>query len=114
MGVKTAEIPHGTLSGYKNHKCRCDDCREAKVSRDREYRERKKAEQPVAQIVEYYSFTVCCKTCGGPVEHVADGRPTEGGGRSSVTCRCVRHGCNHSWIVTALMQSVTKDPADEW
>ena len=28
---KAQSIPHGTVSGYIRHKCRCLDCREAKV-----------------------------------------------------------------------------------
>jgi hypothetical protein len=26
---KDGTIPHGTAGGYTNHKCKCDDCREA-------------------------------------------------------------------------------------
>lgn len=42
-------IPHGTLSGFSYHKCRCDECRAAKIATDRAYylanRERIKARQ---------------------------------------------------------------------
>lgn len=27
-------IPHGTVSGYKNHRCRCDQCRRAASAYD--------------------------------------------------------------------------------
>lgn len=39
----SAEPWHGTTGGYTNHACRCDDCREAKRERDREYRQRPEA-----------------------------------------------------------------------
>lgn len=31
-------IPHGTYSGYSNHHCRCDDCRNAHNDWHRRYR----------------------------------------------------------------------------
>ncbi len=33
-------IPHGTANGYCRHKCRCADCREAEVARQRDWRKR--------------------------------------------------------------------------
>jgi hypothetical protein len=33
------DIPHGTLSGYGTHKCRCDDCRAANTEYTRRRRE---------------------------------------------------------------------------
>lgn len=42
-------IPHGTLSGFSYHKCRCDECRAVKKAKDRAYylanQERIKARQ---------------------------------------------------------------------
>lgn len=32
-------IPHGTLGGYTNHGCRCDDCRRANRENQRTYRD---------------------------------------------------------------------------
>lgn len=31
--------PHGTLTSYKNYKCRCKDCRQANASRERRRRQ---------------------------------------------------------------------------
>lgn len=36
------KIPHGTLGGYKNHRCRCDDCTDASTTHMRQYRASKK------------------------------------------------------------------------
>lgn len=41
------DVPHGTLGGYNNHRCRCDACRAAKAESQRDYKRRareKKAE----------------------------------------------------------------------
>ena len=38
--TKLTEIPHGTISGYNHHNCRCDLCKIA--SRDKRRRSRKK------------------------------------------------------------------------
>ena len=35
------QIPHGTLGGYTNHRCRCKPCRQANT----EYRRKKRAEK---------------------------------------------------------------------
>jgi hypothetical protein len=37
---RVVPIPHGTYSGYTNHGCRCDECRQANSAYMREYRER--------------------------------------------------------------------------
>lgn len=42
----TKPIPHGTLSGYTNHKCRCDDCRHAMATYNRELRRSKGIQPP--------------------------------------------------------------------
>lgn len=41
--VRLVPIPHGTRSGYCNHGCRCDDCREAHRIYAKEYRSRPEA-----------------------------------------------------------------------
>ncbi len=33
----TTKVPHGTLGGYTNHKCRCAECRAAKAGYMRVY-----------------------------------------------------------------------------
>lgn len=39
--LKLATIPHGTLTGAKVFKCKCDDCRAASAKYQREYNRRK-------------------------------------------------------------------------
>ena len=34
-----ADIPHGTIGGYNNYKCRCADCRKANTARCQRYRD---------------------------------------------------------------------------
>lgn len=50
MPRKLEEIPHGTVSGYNWHRCRCELCRAAwteyRRPKVREYRERMLAEDP--------------------------------------------------------------------
>jgi hypothetical protein len=36
--MTTTEIPHGTVTGYSHHKCRCDACRSAQTEAMRKYR----------------------------------------------------------------------------
>lgn len=57
--------------------------------------------------IDYYTFTITCQYCGGPVQHLADGKPTEAGTRSSVVAKCVTHGCRRSWRVTTTMELLT-------
>ena len=40
---KPPNIPHGSLSGYTRHRCRCDDCRYARAEYERQYRAKKRA-----------------------------------------------------------------------
>ena len=39
-------IPHGTLSTYTNHKCRCDDCTAANREYQREYKRKRLLRDP--------------------------------------------------------------------
>ena len=39
-------IPHGTITGYNYHKCRCDDCVEARRTYQREYMRKRKLRDP--------------------------------------------------------------------
>ena len=66
-------IKHGTLSGYHNHKCRCDECRAAATEYERRRREANKAKgnPPVKK-----------KMPKGPVPH---GTPN---GYNAHKCRC--------------------------
>ena len=50
-----------------------------------------------------YFFTVTCPQCGGPVDHVADGRPIAGTEASAV-CRCAR--CDRHWHVLTTVRPV--------
>lgn len=54
-----------------------------------------------------YWFTLTCPVCGGPVDHVADGRPIAGTEASAV-CRCT--SCRHHWhlLVTARPRDPTR------
>lgn len=45
-------------------------------------------------MISGYWFAVTCPVCGGPVDHVADGRPIAGTEASAV-CRCAR--CDRHW-----------------
>lgn len=36
-------IPHGTYSAYKNHGCRCDECKAANASRTQDFRAMRRA-----------------------------------------------------------------------
>jgi ABC-type antimicrobial peptide transport system ATPase subunit len=58
-------------------------------------------------IIDHYTFTITCQYCGGPVMHLADGRPTESGSRSSVVAKCTVNGCKRSWRVTTVMELVS-------
>lgn len=51
-------------------------------------------------MVTGYWFTLTCPVCGGPVDHVADGRPIAGTEASAV---CRYTSCRHHWhlLVTA-------------
>lgn len=42
-------VPHGTDSGYSNHKCRCPDCTQAHATYIREWRRRRGSYDVVAQ-----------------------------------------------------------------
>lgn len=53
MPSKLARIPHGTMSGYSWHGCRCKRCKRAwadyRRDRVREYRQRKARERKLEQ-----------------------------------------------------------------
>lgn len=59
---------HGTINGYSNHKCRCDDCRAAWRGYTRELR-RRKVGQPIPDSVGHgkvstYTNWMCrCEPC---------------------------------------------------
>jgi hypothetical protein len=38
-------LPHGTISGYKWYRCRCDACRRANADYQRDYMQRKPQQQ---------------------------------------------------------------------
>lgn len=40
---RNSGLTHGTLSGYKNHKCRCDNCKEANNNYQKEYFARRRS-----------------------------------------------------------------------
>lgn len=46
MSGSSAKIPHGTANGYKNHGCRCKECRAAKSAEGKAIRERRRASAP--------------------------------------------------------------------
>ena len=47
------EIPHGTVTGYTRHKCRCDVCREAQSEYRKAYYEANR-DRELAQVKAYY------------------------------------------------------------
>lgn len=47
-----AKLPHGTLGGYTNHKCRCDKCLEAHRDYQREYMARNEHQRRLATLRE--------------------------------------------------------------
>jgi hypothetical protein len=60
-------IPHGTASGYVNHRCRCDDCRAAASEYRRAWRARARL-LPVKQIPHgtrngYLNYGCRCYPC---------------------------------------------------
>ena len=44
MGMRKRGMTHGTVSGYSNHNCRCDECRQAYRVYWRATRERRRME----------------------------------------------------------------------
>jgi len=48
------EIPHGTASGYRYHKCRCDECREAQSEYRKAYYREASRDRELAQRKAYY------------------------------------------------------------
>lgn len=55
-------IPHGTLSGYTNWKCRCYPCRDAQLERQRAYRREReigKIEDRKAWLDHLADCTLC-------------------------------------------------------
>lgn len=56
-------IPHGTASGYNNHKCRCQPCRDAWAASMRDYQcRRAERENPRVQGVPITGLA--CSQCG--------------------------------------------------
>jgi len=47
-------MKHGTINGYKKHKCRCGDCKKANRTYQQEYRQFMKQEQKAE--VERHTF----------------------------------------------------------
>ena len=45
-------IPHGSESGYLNHGCRCDQCRQAHASYQRELVSRKRRNRALTAALE--------------------------------------------------------------
>lgn len=39
--IPKTPTPHGTIGGYNNHRCRCDECRAANTRNMRRYRDEK-------------------------------------------------------------------------
>jgi hypothetical protein len=61
--------PHGTVSGYVNHGCRCDKCRAASATATHRQREERRG-GPLPEWVQHgdlstYSNWLCrCEECG--------------------------------------------------
>ena len=60
--------PHGTISRYTNHGCRCDECRAAMTEYMRQYTARKAAGQPVRKYAKHgvrarYNAGCRCARC---------------------------------------------------
>ncbi len=53
------------------------------------------------------TFECTCKNCGGPLELLAPGRPQDGGSVLNNTVRCVKNGCNRSWLIRTSMYSLS-------
>lgn len=52
------------------------------------------------------TYEVSCKNCGGPLELLAPGRPQDGGSVVNNAVRCVKNGCNRSWLIRHSMYSL--------
>jgi hypothetical protein len=63
--VMAGERWHGTLSGYDHHRCRCDQCRQARKQYRKELREREdKADAPWhGKLTGYYDHRCRCDAC---------------------------------------------------
>lgn len=53
-----------------------------------------------------------CKNCGGPLELLAKGRPQDGGAVVNTAVRCVKNGCNRSWLIRHSMYSLSGQELD--
>ena len=96
-----ARNEHGTAACYQGG-CRCDDCKEAK----RQYRlaceQRRAVETPTATT--NVSVQVCCRSCGGGVYLLAEGRPAADGSRKVASYKCA--SCKHEHLLTLTWQSL--------
>lgn len=61
--MTTLDVNHGTVTGYINHGCRCDDCRRANSDYRRQARNGERPSAPVARLAEprpfWFSFASC-------------------------------------------------------
>lgn len=96
-------VTHGKEGTYRNHGCRCEACCEAKAVATAKRRKARRPEPVERQVLE---ITVNCRNCGGPVQLVTQGRPTDSGGFVQSIYKCTKNGCCRSWRIAVTMQSV--------
>ena len=96
---------HGTTACYQAG-CRCDGCKAAKAA-DRARRAEAKAADAndVPTALTSVTLAVSCLKCGGPLQLLADGRPTESGARKVSSFRCADKKCGRQWLLIHVMQS---------
>ena len=62
---QAAERWHGTAGGYRNHLCRCPDCRAAHAQRIRKQQQRRRGTEPPQHGTEngYLHYGCRCRAC---------------------------------------------------
>lgn len=90
-------------SSYKRG-CRCEPC---KAKKRATYRN---AERVPGVAVNTFQFACTCANCGGPVEQLATTSPRDGlVSRSTSTVRCLKAGCQRTWLLTVLIQPASNE-----
>ena len=100
------ERKHGARSTYKAG-CRCSECTAAQTEYNAKRRESARAADANDAPAALTSITlaVSCLKCGGPLQLLADGRPTESGARKVSSFRCADRKCGRQWLLIHVMQS---------